>query len=198
MRAHNNIIGRTIGALFLLAQPLEAYACACCSHAASRYVEVEKLSPQRLAAIAEMRFAPSARIASGEADPDIKGVNEPSRDYQISVSRTDHAMTFSLRDAKGRAGTLILKLPTMISIFEVDPRGGAKDDGSGPTLYKEWKLTADAAGDGIFRDTVGRGQKLTLILHGSGRGCTDASHFTDWTILIYGQSKLTLYGALER
>jgi len=36
------------------------------------------------------------------------------------------------------------------------------------------------------------------VLHGSGRGCTDASHFTDWTLLVHGREKLTLYGALER
>jgi hypothetical protein len=36
------------------------------------------------------------------------------------------------------------------------------------------------------------------VLHGRGRGCTDASHFTDWTLLVHGRTKLTLHGALER
>jgi len=34
-------------------------------------------------------------------------------------------------------------------------------------------------------------------VHGRGRGCTEASEFTDWTLMIHGPAgKLTLYGAL--
>jgi len=198
MRALRLILGCAAGALVLLAQPVAALACACCTNAALRYVEVEPLSERRLAAIEEMRFAPEAKIASGEADPEIKGVTDPSADYRLNVTRSTSRIVFALRDAKGRSGTLVLKFPKKISIFEIDPRGLSKDEGQGPTLYKEWKLTADAAGDGLFAGIVGKGQKLTLILHGSGNGCTDASHFTDWTILIYGGSRLTLYGKLER
>ena len=40
-------------------------------------------------------------------------------------------------------------------------------------------------------------QKVTLIVHGRGRGCTEASEFTDWTLTLHGApGKLTLYGAL--
>ena len=49
----------------------------------------------------------------------------------------------------------------------------------------------------MFRNFVGPGQKLTLILHGRGRGCTEAGDFTDWTLLIEGPSgELQVYGAL--
>lgn len=198
MRAPRIILGCAAGALLLLAQPVAALACACCTNTAQRYVEVESLSERRLAALEEMRFAPEAKIASGEADPQIKGVDAPSADYRLNVTRTKDRIAFAFRDAKGRSGTLVLKLPNKISIFEVDPRGLSKDEGQGPALYKEWKLTADAAGDGLFAGIVGKGQKLTLILHGSGNGCTDASHFTDWTLLIYGASGLKIYGALTR
>ena len=184
-------------ALHLLAT-IPALACACCSNTASRYVEVEKLSARRTAEIDRMNFAKSAKLASGEADPELKGIVDPATDYQLAVARTNERMTFSFRDAKGRVGTLTLVMPKTISIFEVDPRGDARDQGLGPPLYKEWKLTADARGDGLFKGLAGKGQKLTLVLHGSGRGCTDASHFTDWTLFIHGKEKLTLYGALER
>ncbi len=41
-------------------------------------------------------------------------------------------------------------------------------------------------------------QKATLIVHGRGRGCTEASEFTDWTLMLQGPpGKLTLYGALS-
>jgi len=183
-------------ALQLLAAP--AAACACCSNTASRYVEVEALSPLRMNQIEQMNFAITAKLATGEADATIRGVSEPAIDYQFAVKRTKGRIAFSFRDAKGRAGTLTLAMPKTIAIFEVDPRGESKDEGLGPVLYKEWKLTADAHGDGLFKGITGNGQKLTLILHGSGRGCTEASHFTDWTLLIQGRSKLTLYGALEQ
>jgi hypothetical protein len=144
-----------------------------------------------------MTFAKPAKIASGEADPEIKGVADPASDYQLTVTRAKDRMVFSFRDEKGRAGTLTLVMPKMISIFEVDPRGEEKDRGLGPSLYKEWKLTANAAGDGLFRGIVGAGQKITLVLHGRGNSCTSPDQFTDWTLLVHGKERLTLYGALD-
>jgi hypothetical protein len=185
-------------ALHAAADISPALGCACCSNTASRYVEVEPLSAQRANQIEQMNFAKTAKLATGEADAAIKGVSDPATDYQLAVTRSKERIAFSFRDAKRRAGTLTLVMPKSVSIFEVDPRGGTKDEGLGPVLYKEWKLTADANGDGLFKGVAGRGQKLTLILHGAGRGCTEASHFTDWTLLVHGKERLTLYGALER
>ena len=52
---------------------------------------------------------------------------------------------------------------------------------------------------GVLRPLVeGGDQKATLIVHGRGRGCTEASEFTDWTLMLQGPpGKLTLYGALS-
>src|SRR4051794_34713010 len=85
-----------------------ALACACCSHTAWRYVEVEKLGPQRLADIERMDFAKTAKLMTTEADINIKGISEPSIDYQIDLARRKDRMAFALRDAKGRAGSLVL------------------------------------------------------------------------------------------
>ena len=71
--------------------------------------------------------------------------------------------------------------------------------GSVPTFYKEWQLSGGAAAIGVLRPLFEGGdqQKVTLIVHGRGRGCTEASEFTDWTLVIDGPAgKLTLYGAL--
>lgn len=175
-----------------------AFACACCSNRGDRYVETEKLGPPRITEIDRMAFATTASLLTGEADASIKGVDAPASDYTLAVTYRKDAFVFTFRDPKGRAGTLTLAVPQTISIFEVDPRGDAKDEGLGPSLYKEWKLTANAAGDGLFRQVTGAGQKITLVLHGRGRGCTNSSHFTDWTLLVYGRAgKLTLYGALD-
>jgi hypothetical protein len=174
-----------------------AQACACCSQTAWRRVEVEKLSPRHVDEISQLRFAKNAKLMLGEADEDgIKGVIDPPEDYNLAVTRSKDRWAFAFRDKTGRAGTLALALPKTISIFEVDPRHGA-DEGQGPILYKEWKLTANAAGDGFFKASLGAGQKITLVLHGRGNGCTSADQFTHWTLLVHGPvDTYTMYGAL--
>jgi hypothetical protein len=186
-------------AAFILANAPAALACACCAQTAWRYVETEKISPQRLAEIDQMRFSKVAKLRIGVADDEsIKGVEDAGESYQLDVSRQKDRQVFSFSDEKGRTGTLALAAPKTISIFEVDPRGAEKDSGLGPNLYKEWKMTANAAGDGLFRGSVGAGQKMTLVLHGRGNACSSADHFTDWTLLVYGPAgAFTMYGALD-
>lgn len=183
-------------ALFLATQT-QALACACCSNRAARYVEVEKLSPQRMDVVDRMVFGKSADVLVSEADDDRSIIDGKSTSFDLAFTRRPDRMIFILRDQQGDAGTLTLKFPKTISIFEVDPRGDEKDEGLGPNLYKEWKLTGDVSGTGAFRRAAGKGQKLTLIFHGRGRACTEADHFTDWTLLLHGSiGKATLYGAL--
>jgi len=174
-----------------------SFACACCSHVGSRTVFLDTVSPSRLALIEQIQFARTAKLSLGEADPEIKGISEPSSDYELQVTRQKGRMVFAFRDPKGRSGNLILALPKTVSIFEVDPRDEDKEGGLGPLLYKEWKLTANAAGDGLFATEV-KGQKITLVLHGRGRGCPDADQFTAWTLMLHtAKQGLTLIGPLE-
>ena len=171
-----------------------AFACACCSNRAARYVEIEKLSEGRRGEIDRMVFARVAFFAESAADLPIQDFGPT---FELEVAQTREEMVFSFRDERRRVATLTLSIPDIISIFEVDPRGGTSDEGLGPVLYKEWQLTADARGTAVFGPLVQTGQRLTLILHGRGRGCTEAEHFTDWTLLIHGPAgNLTLYGAL--
>jgi len=187
-----------LAAGLFLAAATSALACACCTHTAWRYVETEKMTPRRLAELEQFRFATAAKLMVGEADKGIKGITDTSANYELTVTRPKGRIAFAFRDEKGRSGTLVLAMPSTISIFEVDPRGQERDNGLGPSLYKEWKVTANAVGDGLFRSVVGSGQKITLVLHGRGIGCTDPGHFTDWTLLVHGPvDKLTLYGALD-
>ena len=187
-------IAAALVTLWLTADP--ALACACCSNRASRHVAVEKLGESRLVEIGNMVFAEDAFVADGGADHPID-IEAFGPALKLGVTQTTTGMVFALRGAAGRTAALTLAIPDSISIFEVDPRGGTEDTGLGPVLYKEWQLSANASGTGIFQPIVGAGQRLTLVLHGRGRGCTEASHFTDWTLLIQGPAgNLTLYGAL--
>ena len=175
-----------------------ADACACCSNRGARYVAVEPIGEQRLREIEQMTFDAVAALATGEADaPDA--FKEFGTKFVLEVDRIDSQIVFSFRGEGGNIAALTLPLPDTISIFEVDPRSGVPDEGLGPLLYKEWQLTVDAEGrgTGVFRSVTGPGQTLSLILHGRGRGCTEAGDFTDWTLLLDGPSgRLTLYGAL--
>lgn len=174
-----------------------ALACACCTNRAQRYVAVEKLGAYYLDKVEQMTFAAEAFVAETAADHPIE-IQEFGTTLQLAVTQTKTEIVFALRGDAGRTSDLTLVLPDTISIFEVDPRGGEPDAGLGPALYKEWQLTGMAKATGMLRPLVeNRDQKVTLIVHGRGRGCTDVSEFTDWTLMIHGPAgKLTLYGAL--
>lgn len=173
-----------------------ALACACCTNPAQRHVEVEKMDSAKPEEISRIQFSQDAKLRLDEGAEGIKGLDGAHEDFKLSVARQKDRLVFALKDAKGRGGSLTLVLPKTISVFEVDPRD-AKDTGSGPPLYKEWKLTANASGDGIFRASTGANQKMTLIFHGRGNACTDASQFSHWTLLVFGPvDKYTFYGNL--
>lgn len=191
------LVGALIASIAIMIAATSAMACACCTDTAWRRVEVEKLDSARLAEIANLRFAKAAFLKQGESDGGIKGLPDARQAYDLTMTHEKDRMVFALRDDKGRTGGLTLAMPKTISIFEVDPRGDEKDKGLGPTLYKEWKLTAKAVGSGIFQ-TATAGQSLTLVLHGRGLACTSYEQFTDWTLLVHGKGgAFTMYGALD-
>ena len=73
-----------------------------------------------------------------------------------------------------------------MSVFGGDPREPTSHNGTGPRLYKEWKLTAKANGTGIFALGIARASLITLILQGHGNSCTTSEDFTHWTLVVQG------------
>ena len=184
--------------VWLLAFELPASACACCSNRGSRVVATEKLDTVRMAALDQMVFGKAAQLYIGESDGEETLVDGFGSTYALEVDRQKGRIVFTLRNNKGQPGTATLAIPKTISIFEVDPHGDSKDEGLGPNLYKEWKLTAPAAVTGILRRTGGPRATMSLILHGGGRGCTEATHFTHWTLQIKRPKGETIFfGPLE-
>jgi hypothetical protein len=175
-----------------------ALACACCTNRAGRYVAVETLADHRLNTIEQMTFAEEAFVGQGGTDHPID-LQAFGNAAQLTVTRTKTEIVFGFRGEAGGASELRLTLPDAISIFEVDPRGSEPDAGLGPAFYKEWQLTGTAKATGVLKPLVEAGdQKVTLIAHGRGRGCTEASEFTDWTLMVHRPAgNLTLYGALS-
>lgn len=183
-------------ALLLLHTP--AASCACCSNRGSRHVAIEKLDAQRQAAVAQIMFGKTAQLYSGEGDGDDSQIDGVGSDFALDVERKQRHIVFTFRNSDGQPGTATLVLPHTISIFEVDPHGSSKDEGLGPSLYKEWTLTAPVNVTGILRRAGGPRQTMSLVLHGAGRGCTDATHFTHWTLQFRGPNGQTiLFGPLE-
>lgn len=188
----------TLAAVVTVA-PRRALACACCSNEGQRNVDVEALDQGKRALLEELRFAESAKLHLGEADPDsVEGIASPSSAYTLKTAWEGNAIVFVLEGEQGHAGTLALDLPGKISIFEVDPRD-APDQGTGPSLYKEWKLTGKVTGSGAFGSGAGAGQALTLIVQGRGNSCTSASDFGHWTLVMQGpKANYSLFGDLKR
>lgn len=190
-----------LGIVFALAQTGVSIACACCTNTGQRYVENTKLQPYQRNIIEELRFAKRANLFVDERDlAEIKGIAYPSETYAFTVTKQKDRFVFSFRDEKKSEGMLTLVMPDAIAVFEVDPRDPEfKDQGLGPILYKEWRLTAPFAGTGIFKAGNGGYQRITLIFQGRGRGCTDAAHFTHWTISVYGPlGNYLFFGELEK
>jgi hypothetical protein len=181
----------------MLTAPAPALACACCSHPGQRNVNVEPLEESKRVVLEELRFADKAKLYLGEADPDsVEGIAEASSRYALKAEWQNNAIVFSLTGENGGAGTLALDLPDKISVFEIDPRH-QPDLGTGPPLYKEWKLTSKAKATGAF--SAGSGHTLTLIVQGGGNACTSASDFGYWTLVMQGpKANYSLFGGLVR
>lgn len=177
----------------------DALACACCSERGSRIDKSMLLDEPMRVQLERMVFARNASLGGdiGDEDPSPLPAGSSSS-YEVTMTRDKGVMTFAFRDPLGRNGRLSFAMPARIWIFSVDPFGDTKDEGLGPLLYKEWRLTAPVKGDGIFRRGTPPGQQMTLILHGRGRGCTEAEHFSDWSLLLRGPAgRATFYGKLE-
>lgn len=185
----------TIFALFAAASP--AFACACCTHEGQRNVATVALDSGKQQEIESLRFAGKATLFAGEGEAaDIAGITTPSASYELTAKWLDDRLVPSFRDKLGRTGMLSMARPKTMSVFEVDPRD-RPDRGQGPALYKEWKLSAPAAGSGVFQPGIAPRQLLTLILQGNGNSCTSAIDFSHWTLVMQGpKANYTLFGDL--
>lgn len=174
-----------------------ALACACCTNEGQRNVATVALDSGKRQEIESLRFGGNATLFTGEGDVEGKeGIATPSGTYKLSAKWLEDRLVLSFRDTAGHTGTLSLARPATMSVFEVDPRD-RPDRGHGPTLYKEWKLSAPAAGSGVFQPGVGPRQILTLIFQGGGNSCTSSIDFTHWTLVMQGpKANYSFYGDL--
>ena len=186
--------------LLAIAASHPVLACACCSNEGQRYVETDKLDAYATGLLDELRFASTAHLFTGEADvEDIGGIAAKSPDFQLAVTKSEKSWLFDFKEAGG-GGTLALALPDRVTKFEIDPRDPQSGTpGTGPVLYKEWRLAMAPRGTGMFAGATGGKQKATLILQGRGNSCTDASQFNAWSLVLHGpKGTISFYGDLAK
>ena len=190
------VIGATLSALALLAYAPRANACACCADPGERIESTRKLDAYERGELEKLLFAKRARLymnAAGTAG--VRGISDPADAYALTQTRTGDRWTFTLKDPKGKTGTVAFTLPSTIESFFVDTREQKTGD---PLLYKEWRLSAPLATTGVFASASASGAPtIRVVLQGRGNVCTSADQFTSYTLIVSGPSAtFTLFGAL--
>ena len=172
-----------------------ALACACCSFdgPTHRLRPEDRQPDQRPARTA---LASAARPSSRSASVTItrsRVWSAPVEDFTVTVARLKDRITFSLRDAKDRAGTLSLVRPQTISIFEVDPRdtvGHRHSDRSSTRSGRSPPMSPATASSAAAPDRTGASRWC----------CTDAAipaptpaDFKHWTLEVHGRGAPLLH-----
>ncbi|HEY7545856.1 MAG TPA: hypothetical protein VID27_13275 [Blastocatellia bacterium] len=151
-----------------------------------------------------MKFSQTAKLYTTAAFPeDISGLavkeDALSEDFKVALSRSGNRWTLTFKSAGDEAGALILTLPTQATRFHTDPRDGKEGGGGGPLLYKEFRLSGQARGTGIFAGGMAPTAKFRLIFHGRGNRCLTAEDFNGWSLNISGpHARYTFYGSFAK
>lgn len=169
---------------------LRPAVCACCSDEGEWYQRTGKTDFYQLERV---RFATAAKTYE---PPSSNG--ELSSTYVLSHTRVGRRWQLRFRDEQGKTGTLSFALPPSSVHYGADMHDSS-DGGLGPLLYKEWRLSGQAAVTGDFKRVMKGPTRFHLILQGNGRGCTEAEDFKHWTLQLSGAgNSFTFYGSLSK
>jgi hypothetical protein len=174
----------------------DAAACACCAEPGYRLEKTEPVSTNVRDELGAIRLAPVAMLYNGARGADgVQGVRGASeKPYKITLTRPGNSVVFDVVDATGQSGRISFAMPQRLSRFEIDPRTDAKATGSGPNLYKEWRLEGPATTTGIFAGAKGP-VTARLVLQGRGNLCTAAPNFAHWHLTLTGAgTSFSLFG----
>ena len=177
-------------ALVLCCAPSVSRGCACCSEEGQYQVDTGKPLDSQIAEMSHIEFGATAQLYLGPGDLlDVKGIRDPSESYVLTTSFDEQRRAWKLvfRDPNARSGMLTLPLKeARMSAARIDIHDGRKSAGGGPMLYKEWKFSGRATGDGVFLPALAKGAAYTLILQGGGNNCDGATDFTHWRLEVIG------------
>ncbi len=182
----------------LLLLPARAWACACCSHEGTYYVNSGRPSEYELSIVRQIRFGQTAHLYQTEADLEemAKGLASPAGSYALGGSLVGNTWRLAFREGN-KTGTLSLPLPARMTSYTADIHDGQTSAGGGPLLYKEWRFEGRVSGTGFFRAGMVGPTKYLLVLQGRGNGCQDAGDFKHWRLQISGsKAEYAFYGEL--
>src|SRR5262245_12299331 len=104
--------------LALLAHAPDARACACCAEPGERIEGTAPLQPHEKLELGRLRFAKAAKLYVNAAGFDaVSGISNPSETYELGLARQGDLWTFTFKDPKGNAGSLVFGVPATVESF---------------------------------------------------------------------------------
>ena len=193
-----------VSALVLLSAAGSTLACACCVERGHYSRSRVKMTSYLTAMIGDIKIAGPADLYMTEAGFDmIKGLPEIEKydaeggipQFSITSSFDRKIWRLNVQAASGRSGTLVMPMPTHMTMHAADIDG--IDNGLGVSLYKEYSLYGRiSTGTGIFRSA--RAANYHIMFQGRGNGCDDASDFARWRLEISGpRAEYAFFGTTQ-
>ncbi len=185
--------------LISLSFPLKTFACACCAEPGAYSISVKKPEKFELDELRKIRFGTVNLFMTAVGERNIKGISPLGENYSLNSLFQSNAWKLNLKDDKGKAGTLVLPMPTSAVAFAADIHDGKQAGAGGPLLYKEWRFKYRVqSGTGIFQKGIASATKYFLVLQGRGNVCTQAEDFMHWRLEITGKkANYAFYGELS-
>ena len=165
-------------------------ACACCANKGDYLLVTEPVKQFEVNELVRLRFAPTAnlRVTAGEGYD--RGLKLKSPPYRVSQFRHGRIFVLTLKDAKGKTGTISFVLPARATKLHADVQDGRQSPGGGPLLYREWTLRGTLEGTALVEKP-----RFRLVLQGRGNVCMNARDFRSWILIASGpKTSFSLYG----
>lgn len=183
--------------------PQSVMACACCADEGTWIEYNGDMEEYQSGILRELKIAPRAELTGSEAETDEEAgesLDVAGYNFFISLLPQEKQWELTFRNPKGKTGKLTLMIPTTYIAYKVDLRAKStrKAATREPVLYKEWRLSGDVKGTGIFERGLAAGGTFKLILQGRGNNCDNASDFQHWVLQVKGtKTEFAFYGSLK-
>ena len=190
---------RAVLTALILALPMDAFACACCSDPGQRFSGMVPMEDYERAIFDAVAFDGPAHLHSTACGFEcVRGIAEPEDTYHVTLTREGWEWRLDVTGQEsGATGTLGFTLPSAFFAFVADP--SPDFDHHTPVLYKERRITVALSASGLFAPAMAEGAPAaTFILHGQGNSCPSDADYTNWTLQVQGPAAdFTLFGKLS-
>jgi len=188
--------------LIILFVSLPALGCACCADRGFYSLTTQKVDSFYSTLLSDLDLTGPAELYLSAAGFDgIKGLKEIENDnaegrLDVTASYAQKTWRLNVRSGTAHSGVLWLAMPAVFTQCKADIDG--IDNGLGVSLFKEFKISGRVSNaTGMFRSAK-KATKYTLVFHGRGNGCDDASDLTRWRVELDGpRADFAFFGKLK-